>query len=106
MRCSFEGTVEILMEVAAFSEPDNLKGVSENIILGQLAPVGTGAFDMYLDTKAVEEAIEYHDPGSMDDVSQLPKAFSLNIPSITFWHGFSADTSPLMDFSAKHRVTF
>lgn len=29
MRCSFEETVEILMEAAAFAETDNMKGVSE-----------------------------------------------------------------------------
>lgn len=36
MRCSFEETVEILLEAAAFSETDNLLGVTENIILGQV----------------------------------------------------------------------
>lgn len=41
-RCSFEETVEILYDAAAYSEVDHMRGVSENIILGQLAPMGTG----------------------------------------------------------------
>ncbi|KAK9451487.1 DNA-directed RNA polymerase II subunit RPB1 [Limtongia smithiae] len=51
MRCSFEETVEILLEAAAAAELDDCKGVSENIMLGQLAPLGTGEFDVMLDDK-------------------------------------------------------
>ena len=46
MRCSFEETVDVLLEAACFSEVDPMKGVSENIMLGQLAKVGTGCFDL------------------------------------------------------------
>ncbi len=35
MRCSFEETVEILVQAAAFSELDTLKGVSENIMVSR-----------------------------------------------------------------------
>lgn len=49
MRCSFEETVEILLDAAAFAELDDCRGVSENLILGQLAPAGTGEFEVYLD---------------------------------------------------------
>ena len=35
MRCSFEETVDILMEAAAFAERDRMSGLSENIMLGQ-----------------------------------------------------------------------
>ncbi|KAK5000847.1 DNA-directed RNA polymerase II core subunit rpo21, partial [Elasticomyces elasticus] len=38
MRCSFEETVEILFDAASSGELDDCRGVSENIILGQLAP--------------------------------------------------------------------
>ena len=58
MRCSFEETVDILMDAAIFSECDNLTGVSENIMLGQLAPLGTGSFEVLLDDQMLEEAIE------------------------------------------------
>lgn len=49
MRCSFEETVEILLDAAASAELDDCRGVSENIMLGQLAPLGTGSFDVLLD---------------------------------------------------------
>ncbi|CDK25021.1 unnamed protein product [Kuraishia capsulata CBS 1993] len=49
MRCSFEETVEILLEAGAAAELDDCKGVSQNVILGQLAPIGTGAFDVMVD---------------------------------------------------------
>lgn len=43
------------MEAAAHSESDKLLGVTENVIMGQLAPVGTGSFDIVLDSKQVNE---------------------------------------------------
>eukprot|EP00514_Thraustochytrium_sp_LLF1b_P002088 CAMPEP_0184516942 /NCGR_PEP_ID=MMETSP0198_2-20121128/5298_1 /TAXON_ID=1112570 /ORGANISM="Thraustochytrium sp., Strain LLF1b" /LENGTH=1771 /DNA_ID=CAMNT_0026907297 /DNA_START=225 /DNA_END=5540 /DNA_ORIENTATION=- len=60
-RCSFEETVEILMDAASFAESDPLTAVSENILLGQLAPLGTGHFDLYLDEEMLKDAIEYYD---------------------------------------------
>ncbi|PRT54496.1 DNA-directed RNA polymerase II subunit RPB1 [Wickerhamiella sorbophila] len=53
MRCSFEETVEILLEAAAAAELDDCRGVSENIMLGQIAPLGTGAFDVFVDDVAL-----------------------------------------------------
>jgi DNA-directed RNA polymerase II subunit RPB1 len=50
-KASFEETVEILLEASLHSERDNLVGVTENIMLGQLAPIGTGSFDVVMDAK-------------------------------------------------------
>lgn len=55
-RCSFEETVEILVEAAAIGENDPMKGVSEAIIMGQLAPLGTGEFDVLLDESKLTKA--------------------------------------------------
>ena len=55
MRASFEETVEILMDAAASGELDDCRGVSENIMLGQLAPLGTGEFDALLDEKMLSQ---------------------------------------------------
>jgi len=44
MRCSFEETVEILMEAAAVGEEDDCHGIAKDIMFGQLVPMGTGAF--------------------------------------------------------------
>ncbi|KIW02246.1 uncharacterized protein PV09_06398 [Verruconis gallopava] len=56
MRCSFEETVEILLEAAAQGEIDDCRGISENVMLGQLAPLGTGDFDVQLDYAMLETA--------------------------------------------------
>ncbi|KAF2770180.1 beta and beta-prime subunits of DNA dependent RNA-polymerase [Teratosphaeria nubilosa] len=65
MRCSFEETVEILFDAASSGELDDCKGVSENIILGQLAPSGTGEFEMLLDQKMLQEVNIQQQPGSL-----------------------------------------
>ncbi|KAK3943726.1 hypothetical protein QBC46DRAFT_253490 [Diplogelasinospora grovesii] len=57
MRCSFEETVEILLEAAAVGELDDCRGISENVMLGQMAPMGTGHFEVLLDPKMLETVI-------------------------------------------------
>lgn len=46
------------MEAAAHAEVDPVKGVSENVMLGQLAKIGTGCFDLLLDAEKCKEAME------------------------------------------------
>ncbi|KAJ7171702.1 DNA-directed RNA polymerase II, subunit 1 [Mycena crocata] len=60
MRCSFEETVEILMEAAAVGEKDDCHGVAENVMFGQMAPMGTGAFEVALDIDMLKDAIVDH----------------------------------------------
>lgn len=62
MRCSFEETVEILLEAASNGEIDNCYGVAENVMLGQMAPLGTGSMQLFLDQNALQSAITA--PGS------------------------------------------
>ena len=45
-RASFEETMEVFLEAATFASTDQVTGVTENIMLGKLAPVGTAAFDL------------------------------------------------------------
>lgn len=47
-KSSFEETVDVLTESALYSLKDQIKGISENIILGQTVPCGTGIFDIVL----------------------------------------------------------
>jgi DNA-directed RNA polymerase II subunit RPB1 len=49
LRASFEETVEVFMNAAAFSQYDILNGVTENVMLGQLGRLGTGLVDLLLD---------------------------------------------------------
>lgn len=44
-RASFEATVDQLLEGALRNEIDHLRGVSENIFMGLIPPMGTGTFD-------------------------------------------------------------
>ena len=53
-KCSFEETVEILLEGAIYAEKDLLSGISENIILGQLGPFGSGSFGLTIDPRVIE----------------------------------------------------
>ncbi|CAH9094797.1 unnamed protein product [Cuscuta epithymum] len=66
MRCSFEETVDILLDAAVFAESDYLRGVTENIMLGQLAPIGTGDCALYLNEEMLKHAIEIPLPSYMD----------------------------------------
>ncbi len=58
MRSTFEESVEILFDAASFAETDHIRGVSERIIMGQLAQVGTGCFDVVLDRERIRDALD------------------------------------------------
>jgi len=47
-RAAFEITVPNIIEAAVKGESDDLKGVTENVIVGQSIPVGTGLVDIYM----------------------------------------------------------
>jgi DNA-directed RNA polymerase II subunit RPB1 len=48
-KCSFEETTDQLLKAAMYGETDNMNGVSANIMLGQVAPCGTGLTEVLLD---------------------------------------------------------
>ena len=107
-KSSFEETTDQLLKASIFGEADNVTGVSSNIMLGQIAPCGTGLCAIILDEeehfklyremksehqKAMKEIVEDEDEeddfglGSDDDfddefnerVAEKPRArFSLN----------------------------
>ncbi|KAG8042884.1 hypothetical protein GUJ93_ZPchr0317g33746 [Zizania palustris] len=66
MRCSFEETVDILLDAAVYAESDYLRGVTENIMLGQLAPIGTGGCALYLNDQMLQQAIELQLPSYVE----------------------------------------
>lgn len=47
--------MEILYDAAIFSELDPLKGVSEKIIVGETVEIGTGNFEILIDTSRVND---------------------------------------------------
>jgi intein/homing endonuclease len=48
-KCSFEEVNDVLIKAGVFSELDRVNGVSSNIILGQIAPCGTGDTQILID---------------------------------------------------------
>jgi len=48
------------MEAAAVGEKDDCHGVAENVMFGQMAPMGTGAFEVALDIDMLKDAIVDH----------------------------------------------
>jgi len=99
MRCSFEETVDMIVEAATFAEKDELKGVSENLILANLPPLGTGAFDVLLDDSmlAPENCMDLSDIQIVH--SQSPAKYNpssspgYTSPGFSF-PGYSAYSSP------------
>jgi DNA-directed RNA polymerase subunit A" len=47
-RAAFEITVSTLIDAAVKGLDDNLTGVTENVICGQIVPVGTGIIELYM----------------------------------------------------------
>ena len=79
-KSTFEESAQILMEAGVFSEKDEIKGVSEHILLGKLARVGTGIVDLLLDTKFYEKEKknEYSNEYSSNEYENTP--FNINSP--------------------------
>ncbi|KAI8822770.1 hypothetical protein BJ741DRAFT_635196 [Chytriomyces cf. hyalinus JEL632] len=49
MKCTFEQTVDILLDAAVHGEKDGIRGVAESVLVGAVAKMGTGAVDILLD---------------------------------------------------------
>lgn len=70
-KSSFEETVEIFLEASAFAELDELRGVTENVMLGQLCRLGTGSFDVMMD----RQYFFPKNPKDKDKISSMWKYF-------------------------------
>jgi DNA-directed RNA polymerase II subunit RPB1 len=53
-KCSFERTTEMLIQAGVFADMDRINGVAANIMLGQVAPCGTGDSEIYIDDAALQ----------------------------------------------------
>ena len=89
MRCSFEETVDILMQAAMFSEKDDLRGVSAQVMLGQLGPLGTGAFDIMLEEDGLADAIELATVGEEGGINEGGRTPVLSAAMSPMAHGSS-----------------
>jgi len=66
-RAAFEITVPTLVEAAARGQTDALKGVSENVIIGQSIPVGTGLIELYMGRTQGGENTKTENPNEAED---------------------------------------
>lgn len=99
MRCSFEETVEILLEAAATGETDRCRGVAENVMLGQRAPLGTGSFQLVLDEGKLRDAVALPDVSvslGINNVGGLGGAAFSPAYSWTSSSGGSGGSSPFI----------
>ena len=83
-KCSFEETLDMILEAAAYGTVDPLAGVSEKIMLGQLCKIGTGCFDIIIDVKKLSEPRYLPDAYiQQDEESRIDQPFEaepLNTP--------------------------
>jgi hypothetical protein len=84
-RASFEQTADVLLDASQFGEVNDLRGVTERIMLGMVAQIGTGAFDLLLDTEALQFAMELPPAMYGASLGNVPDSFSISSPSTCSW---------------------
>lgn len=97
MRCSFEETVEILLEAAACAETDPCKGVVESVMLGQLAAIGTGITDVAVDKESLEigaMAMQKYDFEDDEDSGKTPPSMSTSYLDGSSKYSVSSPSTP------------
>ena len=90
LRASFEETVDVLLSSSLYSESDDLNGVTENIMMGQLGRLGTGMIDVLMDDEKLKEAIEHegYGVGGLQADGGYADGTVMNTPKMTP-HSFS-----------------
>ena len=70
MKCSFEETVNVLINAAVNSQIDHLRGVTETIMLGKTSKIGTGFVDILLDVDKLYNTYSEFSPSSPKRTSE------------------------------------
>uniref|UniRef100_A0A0E0MIR3 DNA-directed RNA polymerase n=1 Tax=Oryza punctata TaxID=4537 RepID=A0A0E0MIR3_ORYPU len=55
-----------ILDSAVYAESDHLRGVTENIMLGQFAPISKGSCELYLNDQMLHQAIELQLPSYVE----------------------------------------
>ena len=89
-KCSFEETTDKLIKAGIFAELDKINGVSANVMLGQIAPCGTGEVQVVIDEDVLHDIIANEqtvqlfdandDEDDLDDVCHK-EAFHMQVPA-------------------------
>ena len=109
-KATFEETVEILLEAGIFSERDDLKGISENVLLGKLTKIGTGCFDLLLDINSFENENKNVDNDEQSEGERfLNETFEQNdgqTPVVSGTpYGYNGNMAPMSVYDASVRFT-
>lgn len=80
-KASFEETIDMITEAAAFSGKDALNGVTENVIVGQLVPMGTGSCHIRTSRQSLKRLNDNDD----DDDGPPQKRVKVLRSRITTW---------------------
>ena len=72
-KCSFEQTTDMLIKAGVFAERDRINGVSANIMLGQIAPCGTGDCEVLIDNERLEALAAVAGPAPLPRRQQQPQ---------------------------------
>tara|TARA_B100000787_G_C16186313_1_gene294862 strand:+ start:128 stop:1216 length:1089 start_codon:yes stop_codon:yes gene_type:complete len=88
-KASFEETTDQLFKASVFGEKDTLTGVSSNIMLGQIAPCGTGSINILMDESKLvnienvpEEVEEINNWGDEEDYCDLNMGLDYDITNL------------------------
>jgi DNA-directed RNA polymerase II subunit RPB1 len=83
-KCSFEEVNDVLVKAGVFCEVDRVNGVSSNIILGQIAPCGTGDTDILIDEQKLKAPSKSKDDDAIDHGMTHTDASACAIDNLTF----------------------
>jgi DNA-directed RNA polymerase II subunit RPB1 len=75
-KSTFEVHTEVLLNASRHAEFDNIRGVSANVMLGQIGPFGTGMCKLLLDMKEMEKH-DNTDYKEMKQKEEIEKAFGI-----------------------------
>lgn len=105
VRCSFEETIDTLCDAAIYSEVDDAEGVTQNIMTGQTARIGTGIFDI-LDSASMntpKKSIAKSHVRCTARPADMNTSVEYINPSTWIWNGPRENNVTHMPFDAVHK---
>jgi len=73
-KATFEVHTEVLLDAARHADLDHMRGVSANVMMGQMGVFGTGSFQLVLDMDAMKK-VEANDVDTKDSNKEIDRMF-------------------------------
>jgi DNA-directed RNA polymerase beta' subunit len=73
-KATFEVHTEVLLDAARHADVDHMRGVSANVMMGQMGVFGTGSFQLVLDMDAMKK-VEASDVDTKDTNKEIDRLF-------------------------------